>query len=446
MLIKRQLFNFLIKRNISALYVSGDKAKENYAVLTPYLDFQSRFQDLTSLENNIKKRKSSIKLNDLLNQYELYNSIQLTKQKLEKRKLEIVDELRKRIPDQGLNVNEHDPLKIEGRTVRDDLKTLKEKTYTIDDVFINNFLSLPNDIHINTPIEDEREILSYLKCPEIYEHQSHIMNENLVEYYDPTCYYLKNEAALFDLFAPIEFVNYFKRKNSFIQFSNPDFVKTILMDAATIKQEDVYKIKDEHALNDNKVNLLHLAGGSSLLSFLGYITKLSLYEKAFPLKFITMGKQYSLRTDVNSSDIFDSSQATTVQFFMSTTNEDDANDQIDILIEEYIKCYKQFDQHFRMCYVTAEHLLPSESMKISLQMYSPGRQTYVEVGNISFYSDFISKRLLFNWRDGKEYKFPHIVSGTVANIPTLLGVLIENKIDLKECLEKLSILNKLPKC
>ena len=67
-MIRRPIFlNFVIKRHYSALFVTGDKAKENFAVLVPYLDFREKLKNDEKLEENLKLRHSNFDLHLLKN-------------------------------------------------------------------------------------------------------------------------------------------------------------------------------------------------------------------------------------------------------------------------------------------------------------------------------------------------------------------------------------------
>lgn len=42
------------RRHISALYVTGDKAKENFAVLAPFLNFEERLNNFEEIQSNMR--------------------------------------------------------------------------------------------------------------------------------------------------------------------------------------------------------------------------------------------------------------------------------------------------------------------------------------------------------------------------------------------------------
>ncbi|KAJ8971589.1 hypothetical protein NQ317_002872, partial [Molorchus minor] len=59
-------------------------------------------------------------------------------------------------------------------------------------------------------------------------------------------------------------------------------------------------------------------------------------------------------------------------------------------------------------------------------MYSNHLKRYVEVGNVSLYDSYLSKRLLFTYTVNKDRKYPKVVGGTLLNVPKLLACVLEN--------------------
>ena len=68
-------------RNVSALYITGDKAKENFVTLQPYMDFEKTlFKERTQLEDSIKHRKLQVNLKEIEAKY---NNFKIGKSRLE---------------------------------------------------------------------------------------------------------------------------------------------------------------------------------------------------------------------------------------------------------------------------------------------------------------------------------------------------------------------------
>lgn len=405
------------RRHISALYVTGDKAMENFVVLSPVLNFE-RLDCLEEITENIKRRKLTVNLDELKSEYDVFKTVNDRKKAMEARRVEIA-KLIKEAPTEGLN--------IQGKQLREDLKQLKENSYHLEDTFVHNFLNLPNFIHDNVPRDGKKVIYSFKNEAKNIEGKSTNIDE-LVEFYDPTCYYMKGEAAKFDLFMPMQVMKNFQ-ENGFVPFSNPDFTRSVVVEGAGVDRNEIYLL-NEHDI-DNKLNLLHLTGSASFLNYLSFVTKLSIYPSLLPLKFICSGKQYDARNHFDHQDLYSAVQSTCCQNFVATTDGSTFNEIIDEQIQNFVKIFEPFGQHFQIVYYPAEALARAESCKIGVEMFSPHHKSYIEVGNFSYYGDFISKRLLFNYKVGKDYRFPHIYSGTVVNVLKLLLVLIENGSEIK---------------
>lgn len=425
----------IFQRSISALYITGDKAKENYAILTPYMNFKD------TLVNNADKfiylckhRKLQINVPQLYDLWNLYSDMVDKRQCIENRRNEISNKLREILNNSNSNNDSNNEnlirkYKYEGTMLRNDLKMLKEKLYSVEEKFIGEFLELPNDLHERTMTQNVYEYGTNISTDNnMPKTDSHLKYIEEIDYFNRESYYLKNNASKYDLLLPFYVCDYFKM-NNFIQCINSDFIRTIVAEAAGLKLSDVIFIKED----DVKLNYLHLVGNGSMLSYLGYIAKLSLFKSALPLKLISTGKQYTMiNNDQHSinNGLYSVGQSTTVQLFIATM-ETESQKIFDITLEQIIAIYKLFGDHFKIVYAQPSELISSECLRADIQMYSKHLNCYVTVGNLSHYSDYISKRLLFNYRDEKKLKFPHIISGTIVNVTKLIAIQLENnqKID-----------------
>lgn len=412
------------RRRISALYVTGDKAKENYAVLTPYMEFSKTLIDeQDALRDNIAKRRLNLNLDEVLKKYEVYRSKETLKADLELRRDEIakeIKELQKTKQDESiLQAKKH-----EGVELRNSLKSLKEELYPIEDDFVHNFLKLPNGLCQKTPVDESRIIYRQGLPKSIQEPHSHLDRKDLIDYRDPTCYYLKKEAAHFDYYTPFNCVQRFL-DSGYVQFVNPDFARTLLLEAASIDLNQI-EIVDEEDIKESKVNLLHLTGGGSVASFLGFITKLSIFPTFLPLRFVASGREYIMQDEKPHRGLFTATQSNCIQTFIAARDEDELDKEVETALGLAIDLFRELDTHFRIVYLPAHQLTGAESLRASIQMYSPIYNEYIEVGHLSNYSNYVSKRLLFNFKDGKSYKFPYIAAGSIMNVTRIIACLLEN--------------------
>lgn len=416
----RQVVNYnrVLRRHITALYVTGDKAKENYAVLSPFLDFE-KLSNIDRLQNNLKRRNIVMDLQELKDEWKLFSNTENKKKCIEARRVEIA---------QLVRLSPNEAMKIEGKQLREDLKQLKDHSYHLEDHFVHSFLSLPNDIHAKTPDVEPKIIYSFKDLQKSSKSKSKEGTKELIEFYNSACYFLKGEAAKFDIYTPMQILDYF-REQGFINFSNPDFTRSIIAEGAGVNQEGLFLLKEDDI--ENKLNLLHLTGSASLLSYLSFVTKLTVFPNILPLKFICAGRQYNAQNHFDHQDLYNMVQSTCCETFICTADGSDVDTIVEQQVEHLKNIYEPFNQHFRIVYYPAHQLKLAESLKIGVQMFAPSLDRYIEIGNFAYCSDFISKRLLFNYKIGKDLHFPHIFNGTVANVMRLMTVLLENNSELK---------------
>lgn len=246
--------------------------------------------------------------------------------------------------------------------------------------------------------------------------------ENQIEFIDRSAYYLLNDAALLDLNIPIHLNNELKA-NAFVHFANPDFAKTLIVEGGAVSLNDVYEVK--HSSHEKSTNLLHLVGNGSFLSFLGFVSKLKVLPNQFPMKWSSIGKIYSAK-NTELPGLFGSAQSTAVQVFLADKTTIQSDESYNNTIKIIEDLYKSLDIHFRIVKVSADKLTQPESRKVCIEMFSSNLQKYIEVGHLSDYSDYMSKRLLFCYDEKKKNKFPFLCGGTVMNVSRVLAILLES--------------------
>uniref|UniRef100_A0A182W1K4 Aminoacyl-transfer RNA synthetases class-II family profile domain-containing protein n=1 Tax=Anopheles minimus TaxID=112268 RepID=A0A182W1K4_9DIPT len=400
----------------SALYLTGDKAREQFAVLVPYLDFKHKLGDLERLKRNVRLRKHQLDCDNLVHQWELYRDVEKRKKEIEQCRVD----LQKRIQ-QSTSKEEQQQLKSRAILARDNLKMLKEQSYKVADAFIaNTFLSIPNDLHERTP--EERWECLYEKPAPVRKPQTPCVDlvQEQFEEFSPTCLYMTGDAAWMDLRLPMHCSETFRRNNC-ILFCNPDFVRSFLVEAAMVSKESLFLVREDDEPAD-KVNLLHLCGGGSLLSFLGYFTKLSVFPSALPLRVVASGKRYH----------FQRAQSNEVHFFGACKTAQEAEDMFDDTVQIYKQFYDQLPVGYRIVQVAAPDLQPIEAMRVDVELFDDRNQAYVKVAELGYYTDFLSKRIAFIYHEGKVQHFPHVIAGTAMSSVELIKLLLSNGITLED--------------
>uniref|UniRef100_A0A182YGL2 Aminoacyl-transfer RNA synthetases class-II family profile domain-containing protein n=1 Tax=Anopheles stephensi TaxID=30069 RepID=A0A182YGL2_ANOST len=402
----------------SALYLTGDKAREQFAVLVPYLDFKHKLGDFERLKRNVRLRRyQQLDCDNLIRQWELYREVEKRKKEIEQCRIE----LQKRIQQTSCK-EEQKQLKSRAILARDDLKMLKEQSYKVADAFIaNSFLSIPNDLHQRTP-EDECQCIYEKPVPARIERAATNVErlQEQLEQFGQTCLYMTGDAAWMDLRLPMHCCETF-RQNNCILFCNPDFVRSFLVEAAMVSKESLFLVREDDEPED-KVNLLHLCGGGSLLSFLGYFTKLSVFPSALPLRLVASGKRYH----------FQQTQSNEVHVFGACKTSQEAEQMFDDMVQIYKRFYDQLPIGYRLVQVAAPNLRPIESMRVDVEVFDGRNERYVKVAELGYYTDFLSKRIAFIYHEGKVQHFPHVIAGTAMSSVELIKLFLGNGVTLAD--------------
>lgn len=437
MIYKTHFYTLFKTRNLlvtpkrySALFINGAKATENYVYVTPYLDFPENFQNINNIKDDLKKRKYNYNFEKLEELWHVYEELKQKRNQYEQQKDQLAKELGKIIKNES-EKEAINKLKLQITLIKDDIRKIKAPLWSAEEAAVVEALKLPNNLHDKTPESDSQIVYTHLKPPKNDKNHIKIGQDlNLITIKNNENYYLKGDAAIFELGAKFLFSDILK-KNNFIQFSNPDFVKSVIVEGCGINHTIPDTVFILHHNEDTQINSdsrLHLTGGGSLCSYMAYHAKNVLYPKVLPLKYFNMGRQYvPVASDFNS--LLTVSQAAVVEFFAVTKAATDIDEMLDNLIEILKQYYSRFDYHFRISMTAAHQLNMWESLRLSVEMYSTSQQKYATIANVSLSGDFISKRLMFTYVDNKVTKFPHILSGTLLNVPKFLACVLEQDND-----------------
>ncbi|XP_047518186.1 serine--tRNA synthetase-like protein Slimp [Pieris napi] len=424
----KNVFKILPVR-FSALFINGSKATENFAFIVPHVDFPNLMKNKDMLQTMIIKRKSNYDLHKLENLWEVYNDLRNLKLQQEKSKSKLSKELSEllKLKNEG---NEVEKFKIQINLIKENIKNLKSPLWSAEEAAMVEALNVPNLLHKLTPDQENNVIFQHKSPPSTTKNHNVVgKQKNLFKYVQNThtLVYLLGDAALFELGSKFYFSDFLKR-SKYIQFSNPDFVKSLVVEGCGVDHTDptstfILHHNDDTAFNKDK--RLHLTGAGSLYSFLAYHTKNVIYGKVLPLKYFSLGRQYTPTGKEENHSLFNLSQSSAVQIFGVARD----NNELDELLEEILcmvkTLFNELDYHYRLSYVAADKIHVWESLRVSIEMYSTSLKKYIEIGHLSLIGDFMSKRLLFTYTDNKEAKFPHILSGTILNIPKFLGCVLE---------------------
>jgi seryl-tRNA synthetase len=424
-----------IRSYASALYITGDEAKGIFSVITPHIDIEDRFKEMSALKRSVELRGMRVDLDKLKDSWEILKSVEADKNTLENRRLDVAKKIKEIKKENYDALKETEKLKLQGKLLREDLKTTVKAVWELQKKVMTKVLSLPNNLHPDTPSEGTKTVSQFGSESRMKQTESHVRigrKLDILDYINPMCYYLKGDAVLFELCV----LHYFTGKlcrNNFIQFCNSDFGRSVVVEGCGLDHEDpnvTYILKDiDDILHTKDVNRLHLVGGASILSFCSFHAKQIIPITALPLRLVAMGRQYKPNTHLdgtNLSGLFGVCQASSVELFISTTdNFNMMMNEFDRTVAAVTEIYRELGFPFRVVYMPARSLKSYESLRASFQMYSSYMQSYIEIGNVSICDDYISKRLLIRYEAETKQRFTQIVSGTVVSVPRLLGCVLE---------------------
>lgn len=408
----------------SSLLISGQRAEDTFVVVIPHLDFDQRFSNFAQLEENIKKRKLNFNVTEMKESWDFYKDWNDKKLKLQENFNESGKRLGKvlKLEENEENIKERDKLERYRKILKDELNEVKKNVWSLEDTVLGELLSLPNNLHPNAPDKEEE---MFLFDKENIEHSCNHLQVGVeldcLEYRTKQNYFLKNEAALFELAVADLFV---KKciEHGFMRFSNPDFTRSVLSEGVGLGADDaseLYLLENTESNNDR----LHLCGGASIFPFCGFHAKHAVPKHLLPVRYIAAGRRYSPVTGTLPG-LYSVHQTTSVQAFVATFGEEELYNEFESCVQIFSDIFCDLGLKFKVVRQPPHLFKNWESLRVSLQVFSPHEQLFVEVGNISLVDDFISKRLRMYYIDKQEH-FLQVLSATVVNTQTLLALCLE---------------------
>ncbi|XP_039751954.1 serine--tRNA synthetase-like protein Slimp, partial [Pararge aegeria] len=423
-------FLFKIFKRSSALFINGPKATDNFVYVTPHIDFPERIKQKDVLKSELFKRQAQINLHKLEDLWSVYEELKTKKMELERKKVQVSSELGNLLKE-GAEGDGIEKLKIQLALLKENIKKLKVPLWSAEEMAVVESLKLPNTLHPLTPDQGRNIIYQYSSLPSNSKNHLEIgKNQNLIHFTKNENYYLQGNAAVFELGAKF-YLSKILKQNNFIQFCNTDFTKSLVVEGCGLDHTDpntTFILHNNEDAEGNSDSRLHLTGAGSIYSFFAYHTKNVLHHKVLPLKYFAIGRQY-VPSPTEEDSLFHVSQSSVVEMFIVTKNCTELDAILDDVIVIIKDIYAQLGYHFRLSLVPANQLNMWESLRLSIEMYSGSQKDYVEVGNISLSGDFISKRLMVTYTEEKQTKFPHILSGTILNVPKFLACVLEQSSD-----------------
>ncbi|XP_043501839.1 serine--tRNA synthetase-like protein Slimp [Polistes fuscatus] len=438
----KDIFYKSCRKYVSTLHVSGRNANKICAFVLPYLDFDERFDDIDGLQKEIQLRKLNMDVIEMKKAWDFYKSIETKYLTLEYRKQEIsmmIMSLLNKTEKTSLDEQELVKLRLQVKMIKQDMKNVKEIQWDLDETIIEKLLKLPNKLDERTPPSTPL-ILQNVGKPLILENnkKNHIeIGEtlDLIQYKDPMNYYLLKDAALFE-FELLHFAGKMLTDNNVMRITGSDFCRSVLIEASGLNHEnpaDTFILENDDEPVMDIISRMHLVGGTSLSSMLGLHAKQLIKLDHLPIKYYSVGRQYTpVSNETMPSGLFSVGQASTVNIFLILKDTDSMENTIEFnkMLEIINDFYSNITNHYRVVMRSAPELLTCEKMRVSIELWSPFLEQYIEVGHLSLHGKYFSKRLLIGYETTDKVKeFASIISGTMLSVPRIIGCLLEENPD-----------------
>lgn len=407
----------------SSLFISGERASDTFVAVVPYLDFDERFSNFALLEENIKRRGLNMDVAKMKDTWDFYSSWNSKKLKLQAN-LECIG---KQLTDY-LKMGEEKKADVEilerhKNLLKEDLIQVRKNVWSMEDNVICELLNIPNTLHAGAP-ETEVEMYKFDKenISKGFDHLFMGRKLDCVEYRNKLTCFLKNQAALLELAVPEFFTDCFS-KEGFIRFSNPDFTRSVLAEGVGLppcNSSELFLLEQTEGNNDH----LFLCGGASLFPFCGFHAKQTLPKKSLPVKYIATGRRYIPLPD-KLQGLYSANQSTCVQIFVATHSEEAIYCEFQSSVDKACQVYNTLGLNFKVIKQTPLSYKNWESLRASIQVFSPYHKDFIEVGHISLIDDYVSKRLRMCYTDKTDELFLRVVSGTIINVHSIIALCLE---------------------
>ena len=430
----------------SSLFIPNRIRSQITPCVEPYLNIEKYLKPtVNDMEKSLVQRTNdnrSYDLNDMINSAERLSSIETEEDNLQQRKEEINSLIS---IEQDLNVIED--LKKEVIAIRDSMKVLRVERWKIEETTLLQYVRLPNFIDKNTPIDSADDVVCDIgKKPEIKNqkyirsHQALLSKEIEFSENSPTSYYLFGDAAKLELSLSWA-IQDFLLSVGFQMCSGPDFTRSAIVEGCNpdinlfqeeVENEKVFSLAPTSDFGDISTHAAtHLVGSASFESLVSHYIKNIIINPStsLPQKYFCCGRKYvpiPKSNDITNS-LFNVQQSSAVELIAITKTASSLNDQLDEIESAMQQFYENLGLGCRFVKRNAESIRhAATSMKISVLIYSPYGEKYVEVGCLNLVSDFVSKRLLTLFEEDKELINLYILHGTFMDVTKMVGLVIEN--------------------
>ncbi|KAH6948201.1 hypothetical protein HPB50_023175 [Hyalomma asiaticum] len=408
----------------SALYIRGKEARNRRALLLPYIEIDKIVNDLPALQKTLQLRNIDLDISVLSTKLP---SLRIVKNELKRVQVEIV-QLTRSLADYwktSSEQNSESELKALLQTHYMTEREVKQSLYTKEEEVIPVLLRLPN--FVQTPSDAIRlQCSEYGSRPTLPFHAtSHvdIGSADIILRHEPRLCYLKGAPALLHLLL-CRFFNERLLTLGSKPLNGPDWVVDTVLEGCGTDPNNL----DHTMAIENKEHSgghhMHLVGSSSLESFAAYLTRRQ--PKDVPASFHTVGRRYIAKCDARLPGLFSLTQSTKVAAFVACRREE-LMPTFEKLLVTFKQWYQELELPFRLVLADPPELSFIESLRVSIEVWSPAQNRYIPCGFLSLHDDFVSRRLIMvAGTKASDAEFLHTAYACITDVHALVACIMEN--------------------
>lgn len=397
------------------------------------LDIRLITEHTEDIRDSIHKRGVTADLDALL---ELYTARKALMLNLENQRA-ASNQIAKTIP--TLQNTDKQDLINKGRTLNHEISMLEEELKTIDDLYHEAMLNIPNLLPEDTPLGEsdaENLVLRSHLVPREFDFvpKDHVELGKALDLIDfdsatkvtgPKFYFLKNEAVFLELALKL-FAMKIAAEFGYTTLITPDLAKRSILIGTGFsprgEESNIYNLED--------LDLSLIA--TSEITVGGMHADEIVDEATLPLKYVAESHCFRREAGAGgkeSKGLYRVHQFSKIELFQITRPEDSEAALEEILkIEETI--YQKLQLPYRVVRICAGDLGAAAFKKYDIEVWMPGRESdekYGEVTSASNCTDFQSRRLNIRYRNKENKKvYPYTLNGTAIALSRTLMAILEN--------------------
>jgi len=418
----------------SSLCVVGPIAVKVAKTVIPDLNPKLIFKDgYKAVEQNLEHRRIDeealfgMKTVDVLANYDIYASISSEYEYVKKKR-------------SNSNLS-----KEVAKELRERQKTLQKELNVAEEDYLVPLLRAPNNLDARTPVDQDYQLLytNEVFYRESCSLKSHKCFSIEFEQENPSNVFLKGRWPKTELDL-LRKVQEWLQKGDFCDLiAPPDIVRSTVIEGfdplAFGNPARSLALAKSNDFGDMKSGLgAHLVGAASIPAMVSFFVKnLLIKGSVLPINLFSIGKQYwSIDTGddnapENPPSLFTTQQSSCVGLLSLNQDQTSAETSFQEFKSKFQSFYDTLGLKYRLVYSGADRLALAESLRLEAQMWSPLSQTYVTVGSLSKFDDYISRRLLLKYvneddQDKKLHSY-HIVGGTFIDTYKVIGCMLESE-------------------